>query len=115
MVAALRAQVGHNPYDRDLSDLIGLLSTRSEEFRVLWARHDVRLHRSGIKRFVHPLVGELTLTFERLELPADPGLAIITYSAEPGTPSEANLAELVRWASTRDRLVTASVLAEPQA
>ncbi len=59
-----------------------------------------------VKRFVHPLVGELTLTFERLELPADPGLAIVTYSAEPGSTSEANLAELVRWASTRDRLVT---------
>src|SRR5436190_17686544 len=106
MVAALRTQAGHNPYDRDLSDLIGLLSTRSEEFRVLWARHGVRFHRSGTKRFVHPPVGPLTLTFERLELPADPGLAIVTYSAEPGSPSEANLAELVRWASTRDRLVT---------
>jgi transcriptional regulator with XRE-family HTH domain len=104
MVAALRAQVGHNPYDRDLSDLIGLLSTRSDEFRVLWARHDVRFHRSGIKRFVHPLVGELTLTYERLELAADPGLAIVTYSAEPGSSSEAALAELVRWATTRERL-----------
>jgi transcriptional regulator with XRE-family HTH domain len=104
MVAALRAEVGHNPYDRDLSDLIGLLSTRSDEFRVLWARHDVRFHRSGIKRFVHPLVGELTLTYERLELAADPGLAIVTYSAEPGSSSEAALAELVRWATTRERL-----------
>src|SRR3954451_23694678 len=104
MVAALRAEVGHNPYDRDLSDLIGLLSTRSDEFRVLWARHDVRFHRSGIKRFRHPLVGDLTLTYERLELAADPGLAIVTYSAEPGSSSEAALAELVRWATTRERL-----------
>jgi transcriptional regulator with XRE-family HTH domain len=106
MVASLRAQVGHNPYDRELSDLIGLLSTRSEEFRVLWARHDVRFHRSGVKRFIHPLVGELTFTYERLELAADPGLAIVTYSAEPGSPTEAALAELDRWASTRDRLTT---------
>ena len=104
IVASLRAQVGHNPYDRELTDLIGLLSTRSETFRVLWARHDVRFHRSGIKRFVHPLVGELTLTYERLELAADPGLAIVTYSAEPGSPTEAALAELASWASTRERL-----------
>ncbi len=106
-VAALRGEAGRNPYDRGLSDLVGLLSTRSEEFRVQWARHDVRFHRSGTKRFRHPLVGELTLAYERLELPADSGLAIVTYSAEPASPSEAALAELARWASTRDRLAAA--------
>lgn len=104
VVASLHGEAGRNPYDRALSDLIGLLSTRSEEFRVAWARHDVRFHRSGTKRFRHPLVGELTLAYERLELPADPGLAIVTYSAEPGSSSEAALAELARWASTRERL-----------
>jgi transcriptional regulator with XRE-family HTH domain len=108
-VAALHGEVGRNPYDRALSDLIGLLSTRSEEFRVQWARHDVRFHRSGTKRMRHPLVGELTLAYERLVLPADPGLAIVTYSAEPGSPSEERLAELGRWASTRSRLTTADV------
>ena len=61
----LHAEAGRNPYDRGLSDLIGELSTRSEEFRVRWARHDVRFHRSGTKRLRHPLVGELTLAFER--------------------------------------------------
>ncbi len=108
IVAALRIEAGHNPYDRGLSDLVGLLSTRSEEFRVQWARHDVRFHRSGTKRFRHPLVGELTLAYESLELPADPGLTIVTYSAEPGTASEAAMAELARWSSTRDKLSTAS-------
>jgi len=103
-VAALRGEAGRNPYDRGLSDLVGLLSTRSEEFRVEWARHDVRFHRSGTKRIRHPLVGDLTLSYERLELPADPGLVIVTYSAEPGSRSEAALAELARWASTRERL-----------
>jgi transcriptional regulator with XRE-family HTH domain len=107
IVAALHGEAGRNPYDRALSDLIGLLSTRSEEFRVHWARHDVRFHRSGTKRFRHPLVGELTLAYERLELPADPGLAIVSYSAEPGSPSELALAELSRWAATRSRLTTA--------
>ena len=107
VVAALHGEAGRNPYDRALSDLIGLLSTRSEEFRVAWARHDVRFHRSGTKRFRHPLVGDLTLAYERLELPADPGLAIVTYSAEPGSSSAAALAELAKWTAPRSRLATA--------
>jgi transcriptional regulator with XRE-family HTH domain len=104
IAAALRREVGRTPHDRSLSDLIGLLSTRSEEFRIEWARHDVRLHRSGTKRFRHPLVGQLTLDYEVLELPADPGLTLVTYSAEPGSASEAALGELERWAATRQRL-----------
>jgi transcriptional regulator with XRE-family HTH domain len=112
VVAHLRSELGRNPYDRSLSDLVGVLSTRSEEFRVQWARHDVRFHRSGIKQFRHPLVGELTLVYEAFHLPADPGLTLVTYSTEPGTPSEAALAELGRWASTRRRLALAEVPAE---
>jgi transcriptional regulator with XRE-family HTH domain len=107
IVAHLRGEAGRNPYDRSLSDLVGMLSTRSEEFRVQWARHDVRFHRSGTKRLRHPLVGDLTLSYEALQLPADPGLVVVSYSAEPGSPSEAGLVELARWASTRDRLATA--------
>jgi transcriptional regulator with XRE-family HTH domain len=107
IVAALRGEAGRNPYDRGLSDLIGLLSTRSEEFRVWWARHDVRFHRSGTKRLHHPLVGDLTLAYESLALPADPGLSIVAYSAEPGSPSEVALVELARWAATRTELTTA--------
>jgi hypothetical protein len=108
-VAALRSEAGRSPYDRALSDLVGLLSTRSEEFRVLWASHDVRFHRTGVKRFRHPLVGDLTLTWDSLPLPADPGLALATYSPDPGSPSEAVLGELVGWAGTRRRLTSASV------
>jgi transcriptional regulator with XRE-family HTH domain len=104
VVAQLRGEAGRNPYDRTLSDLVGRLSTRSEEFRVLWASHDVRVHRSGTKRFHHPLVGDLTLAYERLDLPADPGLVIVTYSAEPGSASEDALRELDGWSSTRARL-----------
>lgn len=107
LAAALRGEVGRHPYDRSLSDLVGLLSTRSEEFRVEWARHDVRFHRTGTKRVRHPLVGELTLDYEVLELPADPGLELVTYSAPPGSASETALAELARWASTRERLAKA--------
>jgi transcriptional regulator with XRE-family HTH domain len=73
VVAVLHAEAGRDPYNRDLSDLIGELSTRSELFRTLWAAHDVRRHDTGLKRFDHPVVGELNLTFESMELVADPG------------------------------------------
>jgi transcriptional regulator with XRE-family HTH domain len=104
IVAALRGTSGRNPYDRALSDLIGLLSTRSEEFRARWASQDVRFHRSGTKRLHHPLVGDLTLAYESLELPADPSLTLVTYSAEPGSASEAALQELADWSATRAKL-----------
>jgi transcriptional regulator with XRE-family HTH domain len=103
-VAVLRGAAGRNPYDRALSDLVGLLSTRSEEFRVRWASHDVRFHRSGTKRLHHPLVGDLTLAYELLDLPADPGLTLVTYAAEAGTPAEAGLRELAQWSATRAKL-----------
>jgi transcriptional regulator with XRE-family HTH domain len=87
VVATLRSAAGRNPYDRDLTDLVGELSTRSEEFRQHWARHDVRFHISGIKHFHHPQVGDLELNYERLEVVFDTGLTIFTYTAEPGTRS----------------------------
>ena len=68
-----------------LSDLVGELSTRSPEFRTRWAAHDVRFHRTGIKRLHHPVVGDLDLTYEALELPADPGLTMLVYGADPGS------------------------------
>jgi transcriptional regulator with XRE-family HTH domain len=109
IVAALRGTAGRDPYDRGLSDLVGLLSTRSEDFRIRWASHDVRFHRSGTKRVRHPLVGDLTLAYESLELPADPNLTLVTYSAEPGSGSEAALQELARWSATRAKLSTVEV------
>ncbi len=100
VVGILRAEAGRDPYDKRLTDLIGELSTRSEEFRVRWAAHHVKLHRTGVKRFHHPVVGELTLDFERLDLPGDPGQKILVYSAEPGSPSRERLDVLASWAST---------------
>jgi transcriptional regulator with XRE-family HTH domain len=104
IVATLRGTAGRDPYDRALSDLIGLLSTRSEEFRARWASRDVRFHRSGTKRLQHPLVGDLTLAYETLELPADSSLTLVTYSAEPGSASEAALQELAGWIGTKAKL-----------
>jgi hypothetical protein len=70
----VRGEAGRNPHDCDLSDLVGELSTQSEEFRTRWARHDVRNHDTGAKRLHHPVVGQLELTFEVMTLMADPGL-----------------------------------------
>ena len=101
-VAILRTAAGRDPYDRDLSDLVGELSTRSEEFRKRWAAHNVRIHRTGTKSFHHPVVGELTLTYEMLELSADSGLAIMAYTAEPGSNSAEALDLLGSWTATID-------------
>ena len=102
VAALLRLEAGRNPFDRELSDLIGELSTRSEEFRGLWATRDVRLHTKGEKRFNHPVVGELELSYNRIELAADPGLTIVAYTAEPGSRSEEALRLLASWAATRE-------------
>ncbi|TQJ38109.1 helix-turn-helix protein [Arthrobacter sp. SLBN-112] len=108
IVAVLRSTAGKNPYDKDLSDLIGELSTRSEEFRTRWARHDVKYHRAGRKKLHHSIVGDLDLTYEALELPADPGLRINIYTAEPGTPSEDALKLLASWAATQRSITEAA-------
>lgn len=111
-VAVLHTAVGRNPYNRSLSDLVGQLSTRSDEFRVRWAAHDVAFHRTATKQLHHPLVGDLTLEFEMLDLPGDPGLSVLTYSAEAGSASEAAMGELARWSETRSRLSAAGAGSE---
>ena len=99
-VAILRTAAGRDPHDRDLSDLVGELSTRSEEFRTRWAAHNVRIHRTGTKTFHHPVVGDLSLTYEMLDLSADSGLAVLTYTAEPGSKSAEALDLLASWTAT---------------
>ena len=101
-VAILRSAAGRDPYNRDLSDLVGELATQSEAFRTRWATHNVRFHNTGVKQFHHPVVGDLTLSFNRLDLAADHGLTIFTYAAEPGSRSEEALRLLGSWAATVD-------------
>jgi hypothetical protein len=96
----LRSQAGSNPYDRNLQDLIGELSTRSDEFRVRWAAHNVRFHRTGTKRLHHPIVGELELSYETLTLDADDGLRMALYTAEAGSASQQALDLLASWTAT---------------
>jgi transcriptional regulator with XRE-family HTH domain len=96
-VAFLRAEAGRDPYDKELQDLIGELSTRSERFRQRWAAHDVRYHRTGTKRLHHPLVGGLSLDFEAFELPSDEGQRLNVYTAPPDSPAEEALTLLASW------------------
>jgi transcriptional regulator with XRE-family HTH domain len=99
-VAILRSEAGRNPYDRDLSDLVGELSTQSELFRTRWAAHNVRYHDTGTKRFHHPVVGDLTLTYETMTLVGDTGLTMFAYTAEAGSKSEEALNLLASWTAT---------------
>jgi transcriptional regulator with XRE-family HTH domain len=96
-VGSLRAEAGRDPYDRALSDLVGELSTRSQEFRVRWAAHDVKHYSSGRQPFHHPLVGDLDLDYEALEVAADPGLTIVAYTAEPDSVSQQALDLVASW------------------
>ncbi|WNM30795.1 helix-turn-helix transcriptional regulator [Streptomyces sp. Li-HN-5-11] len=101
-VAILRTEAGRDPHDKDLHDLVGELSTRSEEFRRRWGAHDVRHHGTGTKRFHHPAVGDLTLAFEGLEMAAEPGLTLTICTAEPGSPSEEELRLLASLSATEE-------------
>jgi MmyB-like transcription regulator ligand binding domain len=80
--------------------VIGLLSTRSDEFRVRRAAHNVKLHRTGSEHLHHPMVGDLTLAYEALVLAADPGQRLLIYTAEPSSPSQQALDLLASLAAT---------------
>ncbi|MET9104609.1 helix-turn-helix transcriptional regulator [Streptomyces antibioticus] len=101
-VAIVRAEAGRDPHDKDLHDLVGELSTRSDAFRTRWGAHDVRHHGTGTKHFHHHAVGDLTLAYEGLEMAAAPGLTLTIYTAEPGSPSEQGLRLLSTWAATQE-------------
>jgi transcriptional regulator with XRE-family HTH domain len=100
LVAHLRSEAGRNPYDRGLSDLVGELSTRSDEFRTRWAAHNVRFHQTATKRLHHPVVGDLTLSYETMDLSADAGLNLTVYTAEAESASQQALDLLASWTAT---------------
>lgn len=99
-VSILRTEAGRDPRDRAMHDLVGELSTRSEEFRRLWGAHDVRLHGAGSKAFHHTAVGELDLAYESMDMVSEPGLTMTVYAAEPASPTAQALTPLASWAAT---------------
>jgi hypothetical protein len=103
VAAVLRSNAGRDPGDRGLSDLVDELSSLSDEFRTRWAAHNVRFHETGVKDFHHPVVGDITLTYNRLDLSADPGLTVTAWTAEPGSKSADALSLLGSWEGTLDR------------
>ena len=107
--AMLRLEAGRNPHDKALIALIGEMSTQSELFRKRWASQDVRFHRSGRKRLRHPVVGQLDLDFEGMELPSEPGLHLNIYTAAAGTPTADALKLLASWAASQEQLDTEHV------
>ncbi len=103
IAAMLRLEAGRNPYDKQLVELIGELSTRSEEFRTRWAAHNVRFHRTGFKKLHHPVVGDLDLNFEAMEFPSQAGLTLMVYTAPAGSPTADGLQLLASWAATAEQ------------
>ncbi|GAB2572341.1 helix-turn-helix transcriptional regulator [Microlunatus antarcticus] len=101
-VANLRTAAGRDPHDRELQDLVGELSTRSDDFRRRWGAHDVRTHGAGVKHYRHHVVGDLELSYLSSDLRAEPGLSLTIYAAEPGSPTAEALALLASWAATRE-------------
>lgn len=99
MVALLRAELGRNPTDQALSDMVDELSS-SPAFRELWDDHEVLFHRTGLGRFHHPVAGDLELIYEDLDIAADPGQTILVFTAQPASESEKALQRLAQWAST---------------
>ena len=99
-VAILRAQAGRAPHDRNLSDLVGELSTRSQSFRGLWASHDIRDHRTGIKSIRHPVVGDLDLSYEALDVTSERGLLLSPTPRRREPPSSDALQLLANWSTT---------------
>ena len=114
-VAILRTEAGRDPHDKKLHDLVGELSTRSDEFRKRWGAHNVRHHGTGTKNFHHRIVGDLTIAYEGLEMAAEPGLTLTIYTAEPGSPSEEALRLLASWAASQEADSNAQTLsADPR-
>jgi transcriptional regulator with XRE-family HTH domain len=100
LTAALRSEAGRRPHDRALNSLIGDLATGSAEFSVRWARHNVRFHRTARKTLRCPLVGEIELTGDALDLPGE-DLTLIAYTAEPGCHAQEQLDFLTSWSIAR--------------
>lgn len=103
--AMLRLEAGRNPHDPELIKLVGELCTQSELFSARWASRDVMFHRSGVKRLHHPVVGDLDLNYQSMELPGDGGLVMNVYTASADSPTTDALRLLASWAASHEEAV----------
>ncbi|WP_203862490.1 helix-turn-helix transcriptional regulator [Plantactinospora mayteni] len=108
-VANLRTAAGKDPHDKSLYDLVGELSTRSDDFRRRWGAHNVRTHGTGVKHFHHHIVGDLTLAYESLDLRAEPDLTMTIYTAEPHSSTAHALTLLASWTATTNPSTTVEI------
>ncbi len=106
----LRLEAGRNPHDKALIELVGELSTRTRALPAALglARRPVPPQRP--KRLRHPVVGQLDLDFESMELPSEPGLQLNVYTAAAGTPTADALKLLASWAASQENLATEAVI-----
>ncbi|WP_059006514.1 helix-turn-helix transcriptional regulator [Streptomyces specialis] len=93
-VGILRMAAGRRPHDPELVRLVGELSLGSDTFRTLWAGHHVHEKTHGSKRFRHPTVGDVTLTYETFQVPGAAHHLLVVYTAPPGSPAEEALSFL---------------------
>jgi hypothetical protein len=107
LVAHLRSASAHSPDDRGLSGVVGELMVRSDAFRSRWDTHNVRFHRTGVKRLRHPVIGEPQLSCEVVEISADAGLTMSVYSAEPGSQTAKSLSLLAGASASHEKVQTA--------
>ncbi|MER5917309.1 helix-turn-helix transcriptional regulator [Streptomyces sp. NPDC001982] len=94
LVAGLRALAGPESRDEHLAELVGELSVRSEEFRQLWARHEVAPRTSGSTLVVHPQVGPMELSYEKLAVTGTDGQVLVFFHAAPHGEAAQSLALL---------------------
>lgn len=100
-IANLRLDAGLHPDDQEMCALVGELSLKDDDFRRLWADHQVAVCAYGVKRVQHPVAGLLTLPYETLTVPSEPDQTIVAYTPEPGSETAERLALLGSWATAR--------------
>jgi len=81
LIASLRHTIGSDVTDVRFTRLTDELHHKSERFRAIWARHDVRSQRGATLTLIHPLAGELRLNREQLGINATPHMKLVIYSA----------------------------------
>ncbi|NUS08111.1 MAG: helix-turn-helix domain-containing protein [Nonomuraea sp.] len=92
-VAYLRLYAGRHPRDPLLAELVADLSA-DPDFARLWDEHAVAEKTYGIKRLLHPELGELDFGYETLAVPGQPELLIVMYTADPASATGRVLARL---------------------